>query len=107
MTLDLGQQVKVLEAACQHLLLRPDDSLARENVARTIAAMEFVPTPDDGAFVRCLVSEVRAHANTLAFRLEGTGYDCLYISATTALLCQTMMLLKLQLHDIAGQAMAK
>jgi hypothetical protein len=69
--------------------------------------MEFTPTPDDGAFVRCLVSEIRAHADTLAFRLEGTGCDCLYISATTALLCRTMMLLKLQLRDGAGQTMAK
>lgn len=100
MTADLGQQVEVLEVACRHLLLRPDDSVARESLARTLAAMNLVAAADDGAFIRGLVAEVRAHADCLAFRLEGRGYDCLCISAATALLCQALALLKLQLAAV-------
>ena len=103
--IERGQQVTMLETACQHLLLRPDDVLMRERVARTIASMELATTPGDTAFVRGLVAEARAHADSLAFRLEGAGYDCLHISARTALLCQTLAHLKLQL-PVAGQAMA-
>ena len=94
---ELGQQVTRLEAACQHLLLRPDDAIVRESLMRTLAGMDLAATPDHSAFVRGLVDEVRAHADSLAFRLEGAGYDCLHISARTALLCQTLAHLKLQL----------
>jgi hypothetical protein len=97
----------MLEAACQHLLLRPDDVVLRESLMRTIATTELATTPDANAFVRGLVAEVRAHADSLAFRLEGTGYDCLHISARTALLCQTLAHLKLQLPAVAGPAMAR
>lgn len=103
MTVELGQQVTMLESACRHLLLRPDDALVRESLVRTIAAMELVALPDDTAFVRGLVDEVRAHADGLAFRLEGIGYDCLHISARTALLCQALTQLKLQLSTVAGR----
>ena len=96
---DLAHQVATLEAACRHLLLGPDDALARESMARTIAAMELAVRPDDGSFVRGLVDEVCAHAESLAFRLEGVGYDSLHIRATTALLCQALAHLKLQLAD--------
>jgi hypothetical protein len=104
---ELGQQVRMLEAACQHLLLRPDDVVLRESLMRTIATTELATTPDANAFVRGLVAEVRAHADSLAFRLEGTGYDCLHISARTALLCQALAHLKLQLPAVAGPAMAR
>jgi hypothetical protein len=104
--LDLGQQVKMLEAACRPLLLRPDDPGARANLARTIAIMELATTPADSAFVRGLIAEVRAHADSLAFRLEGSGYDGLHISARTALLCQTLAHLKVQLPAVARQALS-
>lgn len=104
MTTELGRQVTVLKMACQHLLLRPDDLLIRESLARTIATTE--PSPEDSAFVRGLVDEVRTHAESLAFRLESAGYDCLHISARTALLCQALAELKMQLQASAGQATA-
>jgi hypothetical protein len=106
-TIDLGQQVMMLEAACQHLLLRPDDAQIRERLAQAIATMELAIAPGDSAFVRGLVNEARAHADSLAFRLEGTGYDCLHISARTALLCQTLAHLRLQLPAVGGEAMGR
>ena len=99
---DVAQQVGTLETACRHLLLRPDDALAREGMSRTIAAIELAARPGDGSFVRGLVDEVRAHAESLAFRLEGVGYDSLHIRATTALLCQALAHLKLQLPDVTA-----
>jgi hypothetical protein len=105
-TVHLRQQVMTLEAACQRLLLRPDDALGRERLVRTIAAMELATLPGDSPFVRGLVDEVRAHADSLAFRLERPGYDCLHISARTALLCQTLAHLRLQLPTLGGEAMA-
>ena len=106
MTVELGRRVTVLKMACQHLLLRPDDVLVRKSLARTIASTELTASPDDSAFVRGLVDEVRAHADSLAFRLEGAGYDCLHISARTALLCQVLAALKLQLRTGTGEAPA-
>ena len=106
MTVELGRQVTVLKMACHHLLLRPDDVLVRESLARTIATTELTASPEDSAFVRGLVDEVRTHAESLAFRLEGAGYDCLHISARTALLCQALGQLKLQLRASTGQATA-
>lgn len=103
MAIDLRQQVTMLEAACHCLLLHPDDVLVRETLARTIATSELSAAPHDHAFVRSLVDEVQAHADSLAFRLEGTGYDCLYISAATAMLCQSLALLKLQLPGDVDQ----
>lgn len=102
MAIDLMQQVTTLETACHCLLLHPDDVLAREALARTIAATELSAAPQGHAFVHSLVAEAQAHADSLAFRLEGTGYDCLYISAATAMLCQTLALLKLQLSPVIG-----
>ena len=103
MTLELGEQAKALEDACHRLLLRPDDALARESVARTIAATELSSSLEDDAFVRGLVAEAQAHADSLAFRLEGVGYDCLCISATTAMLCQALAQLRLQLAALAAR----
>lgn len=103
MAVDLGAQVRMLEEACHRLLLRPDDFFAREGVARAIALSELSADIDGDAFVRGLIDEVRAHADSLAFQLEGTGYDCLCISATTAMLCQTLAQLKLQLAFIASR----
>ncbi|SEP50750.1 hypothetical protein SAMN02990966_07755 [Rhodospirillales bacterium URHD0017] len=104
---ELGQQVRLLEAACQHLLLRPDDVVLRERLMRMIATSRLATMPDANAFVRGLVAEARAHADSLAFRLEATGHDCLHISARTALLCQTLAHLKLQLPAVAGPARAR
>lgn len=106
MTVEIGQQIRMLEAACQHLLLRPDEADVRESLARTIAIMELATTPADTAFVRGLIAEVRAHADTVAFRLEGRGYDCLHISAQTALLCQTLAHLRAQLPSVAPKVTA-
>jgi hypothetical protein len=53
-------------------------ALIWEHVVRTIAALELAPGPDDGAFVRALANETRGHAEP-RFRLEGAGYDCLYM----------------------------
>lgn len=103
-TVDLGRQVMMLETACQHLLLRPDDVFVRERLARAIAATDLATMPDDSAFVRGLANEARAHADSLAFRLESSGYDCLHISARTALLCQTLAHLRRQLPTVGGQA---
>ena len=97
MTVEIGQQVQMLEAACRHLLLRPDDADVRENLARTIAIVELAATPADTSFVRGLIAEVRSHADSVAFRLEGAGYDCLHVSATAAMLCQTLVHLRAQL----------
>lgn len=102
MTVELERRVTVLKMACQHLLLRPDDLLVRETLVRTIATTELTASPDDSAFVRGLVDEVRAHADSLAFRLEGAGYDCLHISARTALLCQALTELEVQLRAASG-----
>jgi hypothetical protein len=100
MTIELEQEVRTLEAACHHLLLRPDDTALRQSVARTIATMKLATAPDDNAFVRGLVAEIRAHADSLAFRLEGAGYDGLHIGARTALLCQALANLKEQLPAV-------
>ena len=78
---DLGQQTQMLEAACRHLLLRPHDARAREHLARTIAAATLAAEADASTALRCLVGEVRTHADSLAFRLESAGYNGLYISA--------------------------
>lgn len=72
-------------------------------MARAVALSELSADIGDDAFVRGLIDEVRAHADSLAFRLEGTGYDCLCISATTAMLCKTLAQLKLQLAVIASR----
>lgn len=104
MALDLGLQLKMLEEACHRLLLRPDEVAVREDLARTIAAIELSAAPDGDVFVRALVDEVRAHADSLAFRLEGRGYDCLYISGATTVLCQAMTQLKLQLSAVASRS---
>lgn len=107
MRVELGEQAKTLEDACHRLLLRPDDALARQSVARTIAATELSASLEDDAFVRGLVDEVQAQADSLAFRLEGVGCDRLYISATTAVLCQALAQLKLQLAVVAARKAGK
>lgn len=94
----------MLEVACHHLLLRPDDAEVRERLARTISIVDLATTSADSAFVRGLIAEARAHADSVAFRLEGRGYDCLHISAQTALLCQTLAHLRAQLPAGAVQA---
>lgn len=85
---DLGCQTQMLEAACRHVPLRPHDALARERLARTIAAMTLATAADASASLRGLIDEVRARADSLALRLESGGYNRLYISAATAMLCQ-------------------
>jgi hypothetical protein len=104
--IDLERQAEILETACRPLLLRPHDALAREHLARTIAAMTLATAADDGASLRGLVDEVRARADSLAFRLESGGYNGLYISAATAMLCQALAQLRVQLAALDGQAAA-
>jgi hypothetical protein len=102
---ELGRQTQMLETACRPLLLRPHDALAREHLARTIAAMTLATETDDSASLRGLVDDVRARADSLAFRLESAGYNGLYISAATAMLCQAPAQLRAQLMAVDGKAM--
>lgn len=104
--IDLERQAQILETACRPLLLRPRDAFAREHLARTIAAMTLATAADDSASLRGLVDEVRARADSLAFRLESGGYNGLYISAATAMLCQTLAQLRVQLTALDRQAAA-
>lgn len=103
---ELERQAQMLETACRHLLLRPHDALAREQLARTIAAMSLATEADDSSSLRGLVDEVRARADRLAFRLESVGYNRLYISAATAVLCRRLAQLRAQLATLDRQAMA-
>jgi hypothetical protein len=68
--------------------------------------MTLATAADDGASLRGLVDEVRARADSLAFRLESGGYNGLYISAATAMLCQALAQLRVQLAALDGQAAA-
>jgi hypothetical protein len=102
----LGQQTQMLEAACRHVLLRPHDALARERLARTIAATTLAMQADASTSLRSLVGEVRSRADSLAFRLESSGYNGLYISAATAMLCQALAQLRVQLAALDDRAMA-
>ena len=103
---ELERQAQMLETACRHLLLRPHDALAREHLARTIAALTLATEAHDSTSLRGLVDEVRALADSLAFRLESMGYNGLYISAATAMLCQALAQLRVQLTAFDGQAIA-
>jgi hypothetical protein len=103
---DLGQQTQMLEAACRHLLLRPHDARAREHLARTIAAATLAAESGASTAMRGLVGEVRTRADSLAFRLESVGYNGLYISAATAMLCQALAQLRVRLANLDRQAMA-
>src|SRR5215208_3643150 len=44
---ELERQALMLETACDQLLLRPQDALAREHLARTIAAATLATEEDD------------------------------------------------------------
>jgi hypothetical protein len=103
---ELERQALMLETACRQLLLRPQDATAREHLARTIAAIAMAAEEDDSTSMRAVVDEVQARADSLAFRLETAGYNGLYISAATAMLCQALAHLRMQLTDLDGQAMA-
>jgi hypothetical protein len=102
----LERQALMLETACRQLLLRPQDALARQHLARTIAATTMAAEEDDSTSMRAVVEEVQARAESLAFRLEGVGYNTLYISAATAMLCQALVQLRVQLTDLDAQTMA-
>ena len=103
---ELERQAQMLEMACRQLLLRPHDALAREHLARTIAATTLAAEVEDSTSMRAVVDEVRARADSLAFRLESAGYNGLYISAATAMLCQALAQLRVQLAALDGQTMA-
>ena len=60
----------------------------------------------DSTSMRAVVDEVRARADSLAFRLESAGYNGLYISAATAMLCQALAQLRAQLATLDAQTMA-
>ena len=96
----------MLETACRQLLLRPQDALAREHLARTIAATTLAAEVEDSTSMRAVVDEVQARAEGLAFRLEGAGHNGLYISAATAMLCQALAQLRAQLATLDTQTMA-
>ena len=66
--------------------------------------MTLATEATDSASLRGLVDEVRARADSLAFRLESAGYNGLYISAATAMLCQALAQLRVQLTALDGQA---
>lgn len=100
------RQTLMLETACRQLLLRPHDALAREHLARTIAATTLAADEDDSTSMRAVVDEVQARAESLAFRLEGAGYNGLYISAATAMLCQALAQLRAHLATLDAQTMA-
>ena len=96
----------MLEAACRQLLLRPQDALAREHLARTIAATTLAAEVEDSTAMRAMVHEVRARAVSLAFRVESVDYNGLYISAVTAMLCQELVHFRMQLATVDAQTMA-
>src|SRR5437868_6843469 len=102
---ELERQTEMLETACRHVLLRPHDAVAREHLARTIGAVTLATEAADSPSLRCVLDEVRARADNLAFRLESFGYDRLYISAVTAMLCQALAQFRAQLTALDGQAM--
>ena len=102
----LERQALMLETACRQLLLRPQDALARQHLARTIAATTMAAEEDDSTSMRAVVDEVQARADSLAFRLESAGYNTLYISAATAMLCQALVQLRMQLTALDAQTMA-
>ena len=68
--------------------------------------MTLATAADASASLRGLVNEVRARADSLAFRLESGGYNRLYVSAATAMLCQALAQLRVQLAALGGQTMA-
>jgi hypothetical protein len=100
---ELERQALMLETACRQLLLRPQDALAREHLARTIAAATLATEEDHSTSMRAVVDEVQARADSLAFRLESAGYNGLYISAATAMLCQALAQLRVQLAAIDAE----
>jgi hypothetical protein len=61
---------------------------------------------EDSTSMRAVVDEVQARAESLAFRLECAGYNGLYISAATAMLCQALVQLRMQLTAFDAQPMA-
>lgn len=103
---ELECQALMLKTACRRLLLRLQDALAREHLARTIAATTLAAEVEDSTSMRAVVDEVQACAESLAFRLEGAGYNGLYISAATAMLCQALAQLRMQLTALDTQTMA-
>jgi hypothetical protein len=103
---ELERRALMLETACRQLLLRPQDALAREHLARSIAATTLVAEVEDSTSMRAVVDEVQARADSLAFRLESAGYNGLYISAATAMLCQTLAQLRMQLTSLDAQTLA-
>ncbi len=96
----------MLETACRWLLLRPLDALAREHLARTIAATTLAADVEDSTSMRAVVNEVQARGESPAFRLEGAGYNGVYISAATTMLCQALARLRMQLTALDTQTMA-
>jgi hypothetical protein len=103
---ELERHALMLETACRELLLRPQDAVAREHLARTIAATTLAAEEDDSTSMRAVVDEVQARAESLAFRLEGAGYNGLHISAATGMLCQALVHLRMQLATLDTQTMA-
>jgi hypothetical protein len=72
---ELERQALLLETACRQLLLRPQGALAREHLARTIAATTLTAKVEDSTSMRAVVDKVQARAESLAFRLEDAGHN--------------------------------
>jgi len=95
--------VEELIAGCQNLMLHPQREEARQALAVLVASPALSFHQGDPFLVRCLLQEARAHADELAFRLEGSEYPSLYLSAAAARLCRTLTLLE-QARQADGRA---
>ena len=73
---ELERRALMLETACRQLLLRPQDALARDHLARTIAKTRLAAEVEDSTSMRAVVDELQARAESL----ESAGYNGLYIS---------------------------
>lgn len=97
MAIDLQHQVELLQAVCRRLALQPNDESARQYASRAVSITPLLHGANDTIFVRALLSEARASAETLAFRLEGAGCDRLTVCTLAAALSRALAELRSQL----------
>ena len=101
---ELERQALMLETPCRQLLLRPQDALAREHLGERSRQRHWRRKPR--AAPRCAPWSTRCRlALSLAFRLESAGYTGLYPSAATAMLCQALVQLRMQLTAIDAETL--
>jgi hypothetical protein len=58
---------------CRRLLLQPDHADARHMLAFVLATAPLAFGDSDSLLITALIEEARAHAEELAYRLEGAG----------------------------------